>query len=77
MTFTTDHMQKKLKKKLKKKNETLPSISAISIWERSAQICFIVIMVVACDMVSFGVELVACDIEFQSDNVNDGSVSEG
>ena len=47
-----------------------PLMSAISIWERSAQICFIVIMVVACDMVSFGVE-------FQSNSVNDGSVSEG
>ena len=60
-------MQKKLKIK---KNLTLPSMSAISIWERSEQICFVVIMVVACDMVNFGVE-------FQSDNVNDGSVSEG
>ena len=45
-------------------------MSAISIWERSEQICFIVIMVVACDMVSFGVE-------FQSDSVNDWSVSDG
>ena len=63
MIFTTDHMQKKCEK-----NETLSLMSAISIWERSEQICFIVIMVVACDMVSFGVE-------FQSDSVNDWKVS--
>ena len=43
---------------------------AKSIWERSAQCCFIVSVIVACDMVSFGVE-------FQSDSVNDGRVSEG
>ena len=43
---------------------------AILIWERSAQICFIVLLIVTFDMVSFGVE-------FQSDTVNDGRVSEG
>ena len=43
---------------------------AISIWEQLAQICFIVLLIVAFDMVSFGVE-------FQSDTVNDGRVSEG
>jgi len=67
MIFITDHMQKNIKKKIK--NETLPLISAISIWERSAQICFIVIMVVTCDMVSFGVE-------FYSDSVNAMGVSQ-
>ena len=45
-------------------------MSAISNWERSPQICFIVSVIVACDMVSFGAE-------FQSDSVNDGRVSEG
>ena len=45
-------------------------MSAISNWERSAQICFIVSVIVACDMVSFSVE-------FHIDNVNDGRVSEG
>ena len=45
-------------------------MSAISNWEKSAQFCFIVSMIVTCDMVSFGVE-------FQSDTVNDGRVSEG
>ena len=37
-------------------------MSAISIWERSAQICFVVSVIVACDMVSFGVE-------FQRDSI--------
>ena len=44
-------------------------MSAILNWERSAQICFIVSVIVACDMVSFGVE-------FQSDTINNGRVSE-
>jgi len=54
----------------KKTNETVPLMSAISNWERSAQICFIVSVIVACDMVSFGGD-------FQSNSVNDGRVSEG
>jgi len=40
---------------------------AILIWK---EIFFIVSVIVACDMVSFGVE-------FQSNSVNDGRVSEG
>ena len=43
---------------------------AISILEQSAQICFIFSVIVACDMVNFG-------IAFQSDSANDGRVSEG
>ena len=43
---------------------------AISNWERSAQICFIISVIVACDMVSF------C-AKFQSDRVNDGRDSDG
>ena len=66
MIFTTDHMQKKLK--IKKKPNASFDVGNINLGE--IRICFIVIMVVACDMVSFGVE-------FQSDNVNDGSVSDG
>ena len=43
---------------------------AISNWKQSARIYFIVSVIVACDMVRFGVE-------FQNDSINDGRVSEG
>jgi len=56
--------------KKNKKNKRVPLMLAISILERSAQICFFVSVTVACDMVSFGVK-------FLSDSVNNGRVSEG
>ena len=45
-------------------------MSATSNWERSAQICFIISVIVACDIVSF------C-AKFQSDSVNNGRDSDG
>jgi len=42
--------------KIKNKNKRVLLMLAISIWERSAQICFIASVIVACDMISFGVE---------------------
>ena len=67
MVFIADQHTKKINKK---KNKRVPLMLAISILERSAQICFFVSVTVTCDMVSFGVT-------FQSESVNDGRVSEG
>lgn len=64
MVFTADQPAKKIKE-----NQRVPLMLAISIWERSAQICFFASKIVTCDMVSFGVA-------FQSDSVTDGRVSE-
>ena len=66
MIFTADCMQKKIKKK----NKKVLLMSAISIWERLTHICFIVSVIVACYVVRFSVE-------FQSNSVNNGRVSEG
>ena len=52
-------------RKKKKKNETSPFMSAISITKQSAWICFTACVVVTSDTMSL-------TLEFQSDSVKDG-----